>query len=169
MTGVIAWITGLPASGKSTLAERTRARLPPTMPCVVLDSDVIRAALGAASYESTARDAFYETLAELALVIARQGLVVLVAATAPKRAHRERIVGRGVPTIEAWVRTEREECARRDPKGLYMAAARGDVPQLPGGGVRYEPPVSPDVVADGGRDDEAAAAIARKICERATR
>ena len=57
----------------------------------------------------------------------------------------------------------RDECARRDVKGLYAAAAIGEIAALPGVGVAYEPPTAPDVTAEGGRDEVAAAAIVERI------
>ena len=57
------------------------------------------------------------------------------------------------------MRTPVEEAERRDPKGLYARARRGDAPQLPGLGAPYEPPPAPDVVADGGLDETAAREI----------
>lgn len=157
MTGTVVWITGLPASGKSTLAERVRARLGARS--LILDSDALRIVLEADSYATTDRDRFYRVLANLAAALAHQGLVVLVAATAQRRAYRE-LARRAAPRyVEVWVRTPAAECAQRDVKGLYARAAAGELPALPGVGVPYEPPSSPDVTAEGGLDDAAAAAI----------
>jgi adenylylsulfate kinase len=61
--------------------------------------------------------------------------------------------------VEVWVGTPLAACEARDPKGLYAQARRGDASQLPGVGVAYEPPLSPEVIADGGFDDAAIAAI----------
>lgn len=158
--GAIVWFTGLPASGKSTLARRVRDRL--AAPSVVLDSDELRDVLGATGYAPEARDAFYAALARLAGVLAAQGLVVLVAATAPRRAHRDGARAQTARFLEVYVRTPRATCEARDPKGLYARARAGDAPELPGVGAPYEPPVAPDVVADGGLDDAAVAAVAAR-------
>ena len=132
----------------------------------MLDSDEIRELLGARSYEREDRDRFYEALGSLAGLIANQGIVVLVAATAPRRAHRERAraaLGAGGRFVEVWVKTPLSVCEARDPKGLYARARRGGANQLPGVGVAYEPPVAPEVVADGGLDDSVAEAIERQL------
>ena len=156
--GAIVWFTGLPASGKTTLARRARAHLAAAgQPAVLLDSDELRQVLEARSYAPEDRDRFYRALAELAQLLARQGIVALVAATAPRREDRDR--ARGPRFVEVWVRTPLAECEARDPKGLYAQARRGDASQLPGVGVAYEPPLSPEVIADGGFDDAAIAAI----------
>lgn len=148
MKGAVVWFTGLPSSGKSTLAKRTaarfgaRGRLP-----VVLDGDDVRAALVPRhGYTEEARAAFYETLAHLAVLLSQQGHIVLVAATAHRRAFREIARARAPRFIEVFVDTPKEICAARDTKGLYAAAAQGAVPHLPGADATYEPPKTPDLV-----------------------
>jgi len=164
VTGLVVWFTGLPASGKSTLARRVRELV---RDGIVLDSDEVRAALGDDRYAPGDRDAFYRALAELAGLLARQGQLVLVAATAPRRAHREHARRLAPRYLEAYVAAPLAVCEHRDVKGLYARARAGDAPTLPGAGAPYEPPLHPDVIADGGRDDAAAAALARLIsCHR---
>lgn len=156
--GIVLWFTGLPQSGKSTLARRVRDRLADRS-CIVLDSDAVRAAIGAGGYGSGDRDAFYRMLGGIAGLLADQGQVVLVAATAPLRAHRDHARTRAPRFAEIWVHTPRELCEARDTKGLYARARAGQAPDLPGVGAPYEPPTAPDVVADGGHDDRATEAI----------
>lgn len=159
--GAIVWFTGLPASGKTTLAHRVRARLP--RPAILLDSDELRVALAAEDYAAGDRDAFYRAVAGLAVLLARQGFVVLVAATAPRRAHREAARADDLRFLEVWVRTPRATCEQRDRKGLYARAHAGGAPDLPGVGVAYEPPLAPAVTADGGHDDAAVATLLRVL------
>jgi adenylylsulfate kinase len=168
--GAIVWFTGLPSSGKTTLARRAHARLAAAgRPAVVLDSDELRDALDAHSYATGDRDRFYRTVAALAALVARQGVVALVAATAPHRADRDRAraeLGRGPAPgrfIEVWVDTPLAECQARDPKGLYAQAQRGAADQLPGVGAVYEAPVAPEVTANGGFDEAALAAIEDRL------
>lgn len=155
--GAVVWVTGLPGAGKTTLASRVAGRLRAAgAACAVLDGDEVRAALerpaGAGEAE---RDAFYAALARLAALLARQGLVVLVAATANRAAHRERARALAPRYLEVHVATPPAECERRDPKGLYAAARSGRARGLPGLDAAYETPVAPDVVATGGEDDAA--------------
>jgi len=166
VTGAVAWVTGLPSSGKSTFARRLRDRLVARGPIpLLLDGDEVRAALVPPPGHSPAeRDAFYETLARLAALAAGQGLVVLVAATAHRRAHRDRCRALAPRFAEIWVRTPAEECQRRDARGLYARHRRGEAPELPGPGVPYEPPLAPEVVADGGEDERAVGDAARLLC-----
>ncbi len=179
MTGAVVWVTGLPASGKSTFARSLRDRLRDGgVAAAVLDGDAVRAALvPAPGYDPAGRAAFYETLGNLALALAAEGLVAIVAATAHRRAFRDRVRTRlssgaetrqGPPRfVEVLVDVPPEVCAARDPKGLWAKARAGEAPELPGGAIAYERPLAPEVVARGG-DDEAAieAAVARVVAAR---
>jgi adenylylsulfate kinase len=164
MTGMVIWFTGLPASGKSTLAREVRERLLDRgkTPCL-LDSDVIRQVTAPLlGYSDEGRDAFYEALAGLAAELASQGLVVLVAATAHRSAYRERARSLAPRFLEVWVTTPVDVCRLRDGKGLY-AGEPGVTSALPGVGTVYEEPVHPDIRADGGRDRAAASAIVDSV------
>lgn len=163
MTGVVVWFTGLPASGKTTLALRVRERVASRAPCVLLDSDEIRDAIGAHMYGAGDRAELYRALGRLATIFACQGLVVLVAATAARREYREAARAAAPRFIEVWVQTPRTDCEARDVKGLYARARAGDAPTLPGVGVPYEPPEHPEVTASGGFDDNAVERIERLI------
>ena len=160
------WLTGPPASGKSTiaraLAEALRAR---GVRAAVLESDALRAILTPEpTYEPGERDRFYAEVAAIAALLVEQGIPVIVDATAPRRAHRERL-RRSVPDfLEVLVATPPEICERRDPKGLYARARVGDAPHLPGATEGYEAPESPDVVVSGiAPAEESARAILRSL------
>jgi adenylylsulfate kinase len=167
LSAAIVWFTGLPSSGKSTLARRVQRRLAATgRRPVLLDGDELREVLGAQAYHPEDREQFYRSLAALAALVANQGIVVLVAATAPKREHRERARGAlvaGGAFVEVWVNTPLSVCEARDPKGLYARARRGEANELPGVGVAYDPPAAPEVVADGGHDEVAVSVIERLL------
>jgi adenylylsulfate kinase len=161
----VAWFTGLPASGKTTLARRVRDRLAAEgVEAALLDGDEVRRALvPSPGYGPADRDAFYATLARLAALLAGQGLVVLVAATAPRRAHRRQARALAPRFVEVHLATPVETCAARDPKGLWAAARAGAAPDLPGAGTPYEPPEAPEVVASGGEDEAAVEALVRRL------
>jgi adenylylsulfate kinase len=166
-SGAIVWFTGLPASGKTTLARRVQAQLVrAARPAVLLDSDELREVLGARSYAPDERGRFYQALAALAVLLARQGTVVLVAATAPRRADRDRArtaLAEAAPFVEVWVKTPLAVCEARDPKGLYAKARRDEASELPGVGVAYEEPQEPAVIAEGEADETTVAAIVRRL------
>jgi adenylylsulfate kinase len=155
--GRVVWITGLPSAGKSTLAgtlcERLRAE---HVTCCLLDGDAVRGALVPhPGYDQPSRDDFYETLARLAALLAEQDLIVIVAATAHRRAYRDRARALVRGFLEVWVDVPLEECRARDAKGLYAAGAQGQISAVPGQDAAYEPPLTPDVVARGGTDRDA--------------
>jgi adenylylsulfate kinase len=152
-TGTVVWLTGLPSSGKSTLAAKIADALRARGESVLLlDGDEVRAALSPRpGYDDDARDAFYATLAQLAALSARQGLTVLVPATANRRRYRERARALAPGRfVEVFVDTDLATCRARDAKGLYAAARAGGT--LPGAGAGYEPPERAEVVVRPGED-----------------
>ncbi|MFZ5468610.1 MAG: adenylyl-sulfate kinase [Myxococcota bacterium] len=163
--GWVVWITGRPASGKTTLANAVARRLRGAhRPVVVLDGDEVRQALlPKLGYSDTDRQQAYELLARLGALLARQGLVVLVSATAHRRSYRARAKALAPRFTEVFVDVAEEECARRDVKGLYAKAKRGRAPRLPGVGVAYQAPLRPRVVARGGKDRAAIDGIVRAL------
>jgi adenylylsulfate kinase len=165
MNGVVVWFTGRPSSGKSTLAEAVRARLDPrSTPSCVIDGDALRRALTPRpGYDPKSRDEFYATLANVAALLARQGLVVLVAATAHLRAFRERARKQAPAFIEVFVNATLEEVHSRDTRGLYAAVRQGRIGGVPGADLGYEAPEHADVVASGGRDEQAVAQVVSAI------
>jgi adenylylsulfate kinase len=164
-SGVVVWTTGLPSAGKSTFSRALSKELGRRgVSACVLDGDDVREALaGSLGYTSEERSAFYEVLARLAALLAAQGLVVLVAATAHRRAFRERARELWRPFVEVWVVTPVEECVRRDTKGLYRAQASGRATDVPGADTAYEAPVEADVHAHGGEDTSAVLETADRI------
>jgi len=154
--GAVVWLTGLPASGKSTLARRivTRLREAGREP-LLLDSDELHEVLVPRhGHDEAGRDAFYRSIAGLAALVARHGMIAVVAATAHRRIWRDLARASAPRFVEVYVATPIDECRRRDPKGLYERL--GARSQLPGVGVPYEPPPSPEVRASHGDDERAA-------------
>lgn len=142
-SGMVVWFTGYPASGKSTLARVVADALRTTGEAVcVLDGDDVRATLHPTpGYDDRARSDFYASLAGLAALLAKQGLVVLVPATAHRASFRDAARALAPQFVEVFVNTPLAECQRRDPKGLYQQAPSA----LPGSGMTYEPPQHPDL------------------------
>ncbi len=158
--GAIVWVTGLPASGKSTLAYRIVSLLRSGgRPAAFLDGDAVRSSLvPPPGFDEAGR--FYETMGNLALTLARDGLVAVVAATAPRRVFRERVRERASRFVEVFVDVPAETCAARDPKGVWVCDRAGGAPRLRGAwSVIYERPLAPEVVARGGEDVSAARAF----------
>ena len=161
MSGAVVWLTGLPSAGKSTLAAALDRRLCASgrRSCTLDGDEVRKAMVPTPGYSPEARDAFYATLARLAALIAGQGLIVLVPATAHREVYRREARRLAPRFIEVHVDVDAAECRRRDPKGLYAAASSGDTTGLPGADLAYERPIAPDVVARGGEDEGAVEAV----------
>jgi adenylylsulfate kinase len=145
--GFALWLTGLPASGKSSLAQALRRLLLERVAVVqILDSDELRHKLTPQpTYSPAERDWFYEMIVFLAELLTRDGVHVLIAATAPCRAYREAARARIDHFVEVYVDCPPAVCRARDQKGLWLRADKGEITTLPGVGVPYEPPETPEV------------------------
>ena len=150
-TGWVIWLTGLPASGKTTLAYALRSKLNACgISTMLLDSDTLRGVmLPNSSYTPAEREWFYNCLVELAAWLARDGEHVIIAATGNRRCYREAArVRLGPRFAEVWVRCPAEVCRARDPKGLYSRATADMIHNLPGVDAPYEAPEQPEAVVD---------------------
>jgi adenylyl-sulfate kinase len=162
--GATIWFTGLPASGKSTLAVEIEALLIGAgRPALRLDGDNLRHGLnGDLGFSAADRAENVRRTAHAAALLAEAGVVALVALVSPYASDRAtaRAIheAAGVPFHEVWVSTGLAECERRDPKGLYARARAGELPGLTGVGDVYEPPESPDLEIGGAEPIPAAAA-----------
>lgn len=151
--GFAVWFTGLPASGKSTVARSLNDLLQENnLPAQLLDSDELRGKLTPEpTYSAKERDWFYEMVIFLAGLLTDNGVNVLVAATASRRAYREKARSRLERFAEVYVECPLDICRARDSKGLYTKAEKGEISTLPGIGTPYECPESPDVRVNTGR------------------
>ena len=168
--GFAIWLTGLPASGKSTLA-RTLAQLlrERGIAVQILDSDELRQRLTPEpSYSSGERDWFYDTITFLAELLTGNGVNVLIAATACQRAYRRAARERIDRFAEVYLACPPEVCRARDGKGLWERADQGEIATLPGAGTPYEVPDAPEVEVDTARHsaEEAARQILRGLRDR---
>lgn len=156
------WLTGLPASGKSTIARAAQAALAARgVRVAVLESDDLRRLFTPRPrYDASERKRFYGALAELARTLSADGVPVLVAATANLREYRDRGRAGIARFLEVFVDCPLPVCRARDPKGIYRKASGGSAPNVPGFSAPYEPPLRPEVTVDGERDPaESAGAI----------
>ena len=149
--GATVWFTGLPASGKSTIAVAAEAALLERgRPAYLLDGDNLRHGLNAdLGFSAEDRGQNVRRTGEVALLFADAGLVALASLVSPygsdRRRVRERHQGEGLRFLEVYVNTPLEECERRDPKGLYARARAGELPGMTGIDDPYEPPERPEL------------------------
>ena len=143
--GFAVWITGLPASGKSTVAAALRKELASRgVNAAVLESDELRKVLTPTPrYDDAERDFFYRALAWLGLLLTRHGVSVIIDATANRRAYRDRARREIRRFLEVFVDSPLSVCIARDPKGIYRGGSEGRLTGVPGLTAEYEPPRSP--------------------------
>jgi len=146
------WFTGLSGAGKSALANEIEKRLSiDGRHTMLLDGDNIRMGLNKnLGFEPEDRIENIRRIAEVAKLMNDAGLIVLTAFISPFQSDRQNarsIIGKN-SFIEIYVSTPLEECERRDVKGLYMKARKGEIPNFTGISSTYEKPENPEIVVD---------------------
>ena len=149
--GATVWFTGLPGAGKTTIASAVESRLIDAGRFAYrLDGDNLR--LGLCSdlgFSRGDREANVDRVGQMARLFADSGSVAIVALVSPYEACRRKVrelhERDGLTFMEVFVNTPAQECARRDPKGLYARAHNGELIGLTGVDAPYEPPREPDV------------------------
>jgi adenylyl-sulfate kinase len=151
--GFVLWMTGLPASGKSTLAGLAKRKLEKDYGRYVelLDGDEVRKGLSSdLGLSKEDREEHARRVSYLAKVLARNGVISIVALISPYRVSRQRakeLIGER-DFVEVFVKASLATCEKRDPKGLYAKARRGEISNMTGIQDPYEAPLAPDVVID---------------------
>ena len=146
---ILLWFTGLSGSGKSTIANCVEQELHKnSIHTYTLDGDNIRKGLNSdLSFSPKDRKENIRRIAETAHLMMDAGLVVLAAFVSPYRKDREHI--RNVigddNMVEIYINTSVEECERRDVKGLYKKARKGEIKNMTGISAPYESPLHPDI------------------------
>jgi len=150
MQGFSVWITGLPASGKSSITRELAKKLATQgVPVVVLESDKMRKILTPEpTYSEKEREQFYTALVLIGEMITRSGMNVIFDATASQRAYRDHARSLIRKFVEVYVDCPLEVCMKRDPKGIYQRAASGQAATVPGIQAPYEPPLQPEVTVN---------------------
>ncbi len=158
--GFTLWFTGLPCSGKSTLAElvahdiESRGRL-----VDILDGDVVRTHLTKGlGFSKEDRDTNIRRIGWVCSKISRHGGIAISAAISPYRAIRDEVRASVENFVEVFVDTPLEECMKRDVKGMYKKAMAGEIKDFTGVDAPYEPPLHPELVIETARESEEASA-----------
>ena len=146
---LLLWFTGLSGSGKSTIANCVEEELYKNkVHTYTLDGDNIRKGLNCdLSFSPEDRAENIRRIAETAHLMMDAGLVVLAAFVSPyqrDRDHIRNIVGHN-NMVEIYINTSIEECERRDVKGLYTKARKGEIKNMTGISAPYESPLDPDI------------------------
>lgn len=150
--GAVIWLTGLPASGKSTLAVLLEETLHKRqVQSFALDGDNIRSGLSSdLDFTTEGRIENIRRVGELSKLFCEAGLIVITAFISPFRKKREfvRSLFPAGKFIEVFVDCPLAECERRDPKGHYQKAKCGEIPFFTGVSLPYESPTAPEIHLD---------------------
>ena len=164
------WVTGLPASGKSTLVAALACQLGARgVDVAVLESDLLRKIFTRHPvYSEEERDIFYEQMVYLGVLLTQHGVPVIFDATANRRRYREAARQRIAKFMEVYVDSPLGVCIRRDPKGIYRRGLEGRAAAVPGVQIAYEVPENPDLVVHGDEEnpEQAGERMIEKLIER---
>jgi adenylyl-sulfate kinase len=168
--GFTVWMTGLSGAGKTTITHLLERELRARGRAVeVLDGDVVRTHLSKGlGFSRADRDTNILRIAFVCSLLTRHGVAVISAAISPYAEARQQAREQIGEFVEVYVCCPIEELARRDVKGLYAKALRGEIANFTGISDPYEPPENPDVIVRTDREsvEESVAKILTALEER---
>ena len=145
----VLWFTGLSGSGKSTIATRVHEALVRRgVDVEYIDGDALRSVFPNTGFTREERDEHLRRTGYLASRLEAHGVTVVASFVSPYRESRDFIRKLCRDFVEIYVATPLEECERRDVKGLYARARRGEIPNFTGIDDPYEPPEHPELTLD---------------------
>ena len=154
---LVIWITGLPASGKTTLGSLLEAEISEMeIPVTLLDGDIVRRDHHQGfGFSLRDRKEHIRLVAKKAATLLESGRFVICCFVSPTEEIRQvarRIIGKN-RFIEVYLSTPLSVCEERDPKGMYRKARRGEISDFTGLDSPYEPPHNPDIILDASESD----------------
>lgn len=149
--GFILWLTGMSGAGKSTLSRALREQLEPVRPVELLDGDEVRTWLSRGlGFSREDREENVRRIGNVAMLLARHGVGVIVAAISPYRSSRDDVrrmaTEKGIPFLEVYIQASLDALIARDVKGLYKKALAGEILHFTGVSDPYEAPEAPEAV-----------------------
>ena len=149
-TGFTAWFTGLPCSGKTTVADRVAEILIESGLCVErLDGDIVRKGLTSdLGFSKEDRDENIRRVTFVAKLLSRNGVAVLATFVSPYRERRARTRNEIDDYVEIFTRCPVDSCIERDVKGMYKRALAGEIKDFTGIDDPYEEPENPELILD---------------------
>jgi adenylyl-sulfate kinase len=162
-------LTGLSGSGKTTIGASLQVQLQELgLRAELLDGDEVRRQLSPdLGFTKADRETHARRVVYLSKLLAKNGIITLVSLIAPYRSFREYARREIVDYVEVYVNTPLETCIKRDPKGLYKKALKGEITDMTGLQDPYEEPVNPELVIETERltVEESARLILSKLKE----
>lgn len=170
--GFTLWFTGLPCSGKSTVADKLADDLRKRGINVErLDGDIVREHLTKdLGFSKEDRDTNIERVTYVAQLLSRNDVAVLATFVSPYIARRNKSreeISQDAPFIEVFTKCSVEECKKRDIKGMYKKALNGEIQNFTGVSDPYEEPPNPEIIIDTDKEtvEESAQNIIKKLEE----
>jgi adenylylsulfate kinase len=142
----VLWMTGLPCSGKTSIARALQLKIPNL---ALLDGDELREWLSPKDFTREGRNEHNRKVAYLARLLAKHNVPVCVSLISPFRENREtarKIIGRNF--VEVYVRCPLDICESRDVKGMYKKARKNEISNFTGVSDPYEAPDAPELIVD---------------------
>ena len=164
-TGCVIWLTGLPGSGKTTIARILEHKLQTLNEKVeVLDGDAVRQGLSPTlGFSAEDRNLHNRRVIYMSKLLERNEVNVIVGLISPYRKTRAYARSELQRFVEVFVKASVDECIHRDPKGLYKKALAGEIKQFTGIDDPYEEPENPEITVD--TEQESPEESATKILE----
>ena len=146
----VIWLTGIPGSGKTTLAlELQKFYQKKGLPIEILDGDEIRKTLSKdLGFSPEDRKEHNRRVIFVAQILAKNGVTTIIPLISPYRETRANARKEIPDFVEVWVKASVDECKKRDPKGLYKKALAGEIKNLTGLQAPYEEPENAELVLD---------------------
>ena len=143
----VVWMTGLPCSGKTTIARRLRDHI---QNLAVLDGDELREWLSPKDFSREGRNEHNKRVAHLAKLLTKHGVPVCVSLISPYKENRDKareIIGQD-EFVETYIKCSLNACENRDVKGMYKKARNNEIKNFTGINDDYEVPLQPDLTTD---------------------
>ena len=152
--GVVIWLTGLPCSGKTTLAKEIEKYFKDKkMPVQRLDGDIVRKTISNdLGFSKKDRERNVKRLSYVAQMLSDNGINVVSAFISPHQKARDFARGLCENYIEVYVKCSVKKCEERDVKGMYAKAKRGEIKNFTGAQDLFEEPESPEIIVDTERE-----------------
>ena len=150
---LVIWLTGLPGSGKTTIARAAEPKLKELgFKTELLDGDMVRKELSPdLGFTKEDREKHARRVVYLCKLLSRNGIIPIVSLISPYRefrAYARKEIAVNDNFVEVHVKCSLESCIKRDPKGLYKKALAGEIKDLTGLQDPYEEPLNPELVID---------------------